>query len=108
MKSIFFIFKNTTIISSSIVLLLLISFTLTSFSCDDSDDKKSNEDCEIAEDTWGTPEAGLGEKCYSGSYGSCSKNYNNCREGDCLFSDSANSSVCTRSCSDNSNCSDLG
>jgi len=102
------IFKSKIILSFSIILFFLLSITFAMLSCDDSEDNKSNGDCEIAEDTWGTPEAGLGEKCFSGSYGSCPNNYNNCMEGDCMFSDSANSSICTRTCSDNSNCSDIG
>lgn len=71
-------------------------------------DGDGEDDCATAQEIWGQPEVPLGGECYSGSYGACPQNYNNCIEGDCVYSDSANADICTRTCTSHSDCSDLG
>lgn len=71
-------------------------------------DGDGDSDCATAQEIWGQPEVSLGGECYSGSYGACPEDYDNCIEGDCIYSDSANTDICTRTCTSNSDCSDLG
>jgi hypothetical protein len=58
-----------------------------------------NPDCDQAEKDWGHKTQSLGDSCSAGSYGSCDRDFDNCREGTC------DGEICTLTCTSNSNCS---
>jgi hypothetical protein len=63
-----------------------------------------DEDCRTAEEIWGEKTQTLGQKCYRGSYGGCERDYDDCIEGECRYSSSANSDICTMTCGSDADC----
>jgi len=96
---------GTYTILACFICLMVASFGIA---CNGGDGDETSEDCAQAESIWGQPEVELGGRCYEGGYGACPESYDNCIEGDCIYSDSANTRICTMTCTGDSDCTDLG
>jgi hypothetical protein len=83
--------------------ILVFSLAIAS-SCGTSEEE---EDCKEAKRIWGSEQTqALGEECYAGSYGACPDDYSDCAEGECRYSDSAGTSICTQTCTSHKDCGD--
>lgn len=88
-----------------IIVIPVLMLWLSHCGGDGAGDSSRNSDCQEAERLWGQNKTShLGDECSSGSYGSCPENYDNCIEGVCKFSSSANDDICTKTCTGNSQC----
>jgi hypothetical protein len=70
----------------------------------DGGGSEDEDDCQTAEEIWGTKTKHLGEDCAAGSYGACKATYDDCLEGSCRYSESANDNICTLTCASDAEC----